>query len=48
MEEILIESGDADVTGGAGLRQYKFTLDHFKLDAHLKMRVFLAVQIFHR
>ena len=38
-------SGDADVVGGASVRLYKFTHDHFKLNAYLKMRVFLAVQI---
>ena len=38
-------SGDADVVGGASVRMYKFTHDHFKLNAYLKMRVFLAVQI---
>ena len=37
-------SGDADVKGGAGLRLYKFTHDHFNLNAFSKMRVFLAVQ----
>ena len=42
--EIWLASGDANVTGGASLRKYKFTHDHFKLDAYLKMRVFLSMQ----
>ena len=42
---IWLASGDADVTGGAAIRKYKFTHDHFVLNAYLKMRVFLAVQI---
>ena len=37
-------SGDMDVDGGSKLRRYKFTHDHFDLNAFTKMRVFLAVQ----
>ena len=33
-----------DVDGGSKLRRYKFTHDHFDLNAFTKMRVFLAVQ----
>ena len=38
-------SSDADIKDGAGLRMYTFTHDHFNLNAFLKMRIFLAVQI---
>ena len=39
-------SGDADVRSGAGIRKYKFTHDHFDLNSFLKMRVFLAMNVF--
>ena len=42
---IWLGCGDADVGGGAGVRRYMFTHDHFKLNAYLKVRVFLALQI---
>ena len=38
-------SGDMDVGGSSKLRRYKFTHDHFDLNAFTKMRVFLAVQM---
>ena len=36
-------SGDADVEGGDSRRLYKFTHNHFDLNAFSKMRVFIAV-----
>lgn len=41
--EIWKASGDYSLSQSS-LRKYKFTHDHFLLDAYLKMRVFLAVQ----
>lgn len=38
-------SGDSDVFAGSFVRKYNKTHDHFNLNAYLKMRVFLAVQI---
>ena len=43
--EIWLATGDMSVVGGAAVRKYKFTHDHFKLNSYLKMRVFLALQI---
>ncbi|KAL7527937.1 hypothetical protein ACHAXR_003152, partial [Thalassiosira sp. AJA248-18] len=43
--EIWKASGDADLMGGAAVRLYKFTHDHFNLNSYSKMRVFLAVQV---
>ena len=37
-------SGDADTSVGA-VRRYNKTHDHFNLNAYLKMRVFIALQI---
>mmetsp|Transcript_33560 Transcript_33560/g.57027 ORF Transcript_33560/g.57027 Transcript_33560/m.57027 type:complete len:436 (+) Transcript_33560:75-1382(+) len=42
--EIWKASGDADTSVGL-VRRYNKTHDHFKLNAYLKMRVFLALQI---
>ena len=43
--EIWLASGDQRMNVTASLRRYIFTHDHFNLNAYLKMRVFLAVQI---
>ncbi|EJK64027.1 hypothetical protein THAOC_15281 [Thalassiosira oceanica] len=42
---IWLASGDADCRFASSLRKYIFTHDHFNLNAYLKMRVFLAIQI---
>ena len=44
MENVWVAMGDSDLTT-ASLRKYKFTWDHYKLNAYNKMRVFLALQV---
>ena len=41
--QVWLVSGDATASGD--MRQYHFTHDHYMLNAYLKMRVFLAIQI---
>ena len=43
--QIWLASGDASLAAGAATRKYKFSHDHYVLNAYLKMRVFLAIQI---
>ena len=44
MENVWVAMGDSDLTT-ASLRKYKFTWDHYRLNAYNKMRVFLALQV---
>ena len=45
IHEMWKSTDDYSITSSAHVRLYKFTRDHFVLNAYLKMRVFLALQI---
>ena len=45
IHEMWKSTDDYSITSSAHVRLYKFTRDHFVLNAYLKMRVFFALQI---